>query len=231
MKLAESDTLPTTSQVTVHAFEELFRKLLDDGFDVLALNMSSGLSATVQSALQAKEKVNSDRVVVIDTKLVSMALGFQVLETARAADSGASLEECVGIATKAYDNIGVFFTVDTLEYLHKGGRIGGAKRLLASALNVKPVMEVQEGKLELVESVISQKKAIARMITLVEKHIQGKEKVRLSVFHAGIPETAQALLDKLIEEYKPQESILTEVSPVIGAHTGPGTISIAFMAE
>jgi len=231
VKLAESDSLPTTSQVTVHAFEELFKKLLDDGFDVLALNMSSGLSATVQSALQAKEKVNSDRVVVIDTKLVSMALGFQVLETARAAERGASLEECVEIATKAYDNIGVFFTVDTLEYLHKGGRIGGAKRLLASALNVKPVMEVQEGKLELVESVISQKKAIARMITLVEKHIQGKEKVKLSVFHAGIPETAQVLLDKLIEEYKPQESILTEVSPVIGAHTGPGTISIAYMAE
>ena len=198
---------------------------------MLALQMSSGLSATVQSAFQAKEKINSDRIVVIDTLLVSMALGFQVLEAARAAERGASLDECVDIAKKAYDQIGVFFTVNTLEYLHKGGRIGSAKRLLATALNVKPVMEVQVGKLELVESVISQKKAIERLIKLVEKNIDGKKKIKLSVFHAGIPEIAQDLLDRIKEKFNPEESILTEVSPVIGAHTGPGTISIAYMAE
>ncbi len=231
IKLAGSDTLPTTSQVTVHAFEELFKRLLAEGYDVLALQMSSGLSATVQSAFQAKEKINSDRIVVIDTLLVSMALGFQVLEAARAAEGGASLKECVEIAKKAYDHIGVFFTVDTLEYLHKGGRIGSAKRLLATALNVKPVMEVQEGKLELVESVISQKKAIERLIKLVEKNIGGNKKIKLSVFHAGITEIAQDLLDRVKEKFNPEESILTEVSPVIGAHTGPGTISIAYMAE
>ena len=231
VKLAESDSMPTTSQVTVQAFEDLFNNLLEQGYDVLALQISSGLSATVQSAFQAQEKINSDRIVVVDTQLVSMALSFQVLEAARAAEKGASLEECVAVAKRAYDNIGVFFTVDTLEYLHKGGRIGSAKRLLATALNVKPVMEVQVGKLELVESVISQKKAIDRMIKLIQRNTAGKDKIKISVFHAGIPDTAKALLARLETIFEPEESILSEVSPVIGAHTGPGTISIAYMAE
>ena len=127
-KLAASDILPTTSQVTVNAFQELFERLLDEGYDVLALLMSSELSATVKSAFQAKEVLNNDRIVVLDTWLVSMALGFQVLETARAAADGASLSECVEFDKDAYNKIGVFFTVEGLEYVHKGGRIGCAER-------------------------------------------------------------------------------------------------------
>ena len=230
-RLSTSNTMPTTSQVTVGAFQELFKKLLDDGFDILALPMSSALSATYYSAVQAKEALSSDQIVVMDTLLVSMALGFQVLAAARAAIRGASLSDCVAVAEKAYEKIGVYFTVDTLEFLHRGGRIGGAKRLVATALRVKPVMQLLEGKLELVESVISQRKAIERIVQLVEKEISGKQSLRLSVFHAGIPEIAQKLLERCNEQFKPEESILTEVSPVIGAHTGPGTISIAYMAE
>ncbi|MCD4672090.1 MAG: DegV family protein [Anaerolineaceae bacterium] len=229
-KLAVSKTLPTTSQVTVHEFQTLFEKLLAEGREIIVLPISSGLSATFQSAIQAKNNLESDRIAVIDTKLVSMALGFQVLAVARAAEAGASLAECQAIAEKAYDLIGVYFTVDTLEFLHRGGRINSAKRLMGTALNLKPLLEIRDGKIEAVGSVRSQRKALDRMQQMAEKKIDGRTPLRISVFHAGVPELAEKYKARLDKAFQPVESILTHVSPVIGTHVGPGTISIAFMA-
>jgi DegV family protein with EDD domain len=124
----------------------------------------------------------------------------------------------------------VYFTVDTLKYLHQGGRIGGARHLIGTALNIKPILEIKNGKIELVGSVISQRKAIERMVELVEVGIGGRTPVRISVFHAGVKEQAQALQDRLMVKFNAVEGILSEVSPVVGSHTGPGTISVAYMA-
>jgi DegV family protein with EDD domain len=229
-RLAESDTLPTTSQVTVVEFEKLFSLLLDQGYAVLSILISSGISGTVESALQAKNKFPDAPIVVHDSQLVSMALGFMVMEVARAAQRGASLEDCLALAEELYPKIGVYFTVDTLKYLNKGGRINTAKRLMGSALNIKPIMEIRGGKIELVESVRSRKKAVARMLELAEKGIAGRSPVRVSAFHAAAAEDNQALMDEAVERFKPVETVITQVSPVIGTHTGPGTLSIAYMA-
>lgn len=229
-RLAESDTLPTTSQVTVVEFEKLFTLLLDQGYAVLSILISSGISGTVESALQAKNKFPDAPIVVHDSQLVSMALGFMVMEVARAAQRGASLEDCLALAEELYPKIGVYFTVDTLKYLNKGGRINTAKRLMGSALNIKPIMEIRGGKIELVESVRSRKKAVARMLELAEKGIAGRSPVRVSAFHAAAAEDNQALMDEAVERFKPVETVITQVSPVIGTHTGPGTLSIAYMA-
>ncbi len=167
---------------------------------------------------------------IIDTKLVSMALAFQVITTARAAQAGANLAECKQIALDAYDKIGVYFTVDSLKYLAAGGRINSAKRLLGTALNIKPILTIREGKIELVESVRSKKKAINRMVELVERDINGRKPVRISVFHALEQEAAEILQAELNEKFKVEEGIISYVSPVVGAHVGPGTISIAYMA-
>ena len=140
------------------------------------------------------------------------------------------LNECIQIARDSYGKIGVYFTVETLKYLHQGGRIGGAKHLIGTALNIKPVLEIRDGKIELVCSVISQRKAIERMANLVEAGIGGRSPVRISVFHAGVKDQAQALQDRLIKRFNAVEGILSEVSPVVGSHTGPGTISVAYMA-
>ncbi len=113
-----------------------------------------------------------------------MALSFQVLAAARAAAAGASLAECKQVAEQVYGHIGVYFTVDTLKYLAAGGRINSAKRLLGAALNIKPILEIRDGKIELVTSVISRRKAIERMLDLVEKGIAGRTPGRISVFHA-----------------------------------------------
>lgn len=229
-RLEKSSTLPTTSQVSVNAYQEKFKSLLDQGCQVLTLPISSGISGSVYSAFQAKESFKNDPVEVIDTRLVSMALGFEVLTAARAAKEGASLEECKQLAIKAYDTIGVYFTVDTLKYLHAGGRIGGAKRLFGTALKIKPILTIRDGKIDAVKSVISSGKAIEAMVDLVKRDVAGKLPLRLSVFHANVPEMAQALQDRLVKEMNAVEGILSWVSPVIGSHVGPGTISIAYQA-
>lgn len=228
--LDKSEDMPSTSQIGVQEYETMFRKLLDEGYQVLTMGISSGISGSFQSALQAKEAFRHDPVEVIDSKLVSMALGFQVLTTARAAMDGASLAECKELALKAYDHIGVHFTVDTLKYLHKGGRIGSAKRLLGTALNIKPILQIRDGKIELVESVISRRKAVERLLQLTENAIGGRKPVRISVFDALVNEEADALQKRAQDYFGAVEGIRSSVSPVVGSHTGPGTLSLAFMA-
>lgn len=229
-RLAEADTIPTTSQTTVGEFDRLFKDLLDRDFAVLALLISSGISGTVESAIQSKSNFPDAPIEVLDSRLVSMALGFMVMTVARAAKNSASLSECKALADEVYPKIGVYFTVDTLKYLNKGGRINTAKRLMGSALNIKPIMEIRNGKIELVESVRSRKKAVRRMLELVEQDIAGREPVRISTFHAAAEADNQALMAEAIELFNPVETVTTFVSPVIGAHTGPGTLSIAYMA-
>ncbi len=229
-RLATSTEMPKTSQVTVNEYAEVFQRYLDEGYEVLSMGISSGISSSFFSAQSAVQQFKDKPVEVIDTKLVSMALGFQVITTARAAMAGASLIECKKIALAAYDKIGVYFTVDTLKYLAAGGRINSAKRLLGTALNIKPLLEIRDGKIELVESVRSKKKAIHRMVELVERDINGRTPVCISVFHALDQETAEALQEELNEKFSVEEGILSYVSPVVGAHVGPGTISIAYMA-
>jgi DegV family protein with EDD domain len=229
-RLSQSDTIPTTSQTPVEVFDRLFRELLEKDYAVFSMLISSGISGTVESALQAKKNFPGAPLEVMDSKFVSMALGFLVLEVARAAKDSASLEECVALANETYPKIGVYFTVDTLKYLNKGGRINTAKRLLGAALDIKPIMEIRDGKIELVESVRSRKKSLNRMLELAEREMAGREPVRISTFHAAAEEDCQLLMDKAVARFSPVETITTYVSPVIGSHTGPGTVSIAFMA-
>lgn len=229
-RLLLSSSMPQTSQVTVSEYEQRFSDLLEAGYEILNLGLSSAISSSYFSAVQAQKSFAGKPIEIFDTKLVSMALGFQVLAAARAAKDGASLSECKTIAEDAYNKIGVYFTVDSLKYLAAGGRINSAKRLLGTALNIKPLLEIRDGKIELVESVISKKKAINRMVNLVEKSIDGRKPVRVSVFHALDHDTAVELQAELNTRFQPEENILSFVSPVVGAHVGPGTISIAFMA-
>jgi DegV family protein with EDD domain len=229
-RLASSSSMPKTSQVTVHEYQQLFQRLLDEGYEVLNLGISSEISSSYQSAESALTNFKGRPVEIMDTKLVSMALAFQVITAARAAQAGATLAECKQIALDAYDKIGVYFTVDSLKYLAAGGRINSAKRLLGTALNIKPLLAIRDGKIELVESVRTKKKAINRMVELVERDINGRKPVRISVFHALEQEAAEILQAELNEKFQVEEGIISYVSPVVGAHVGPGTISIAFMA-
>lgn len=120
--------------------------------------------------------------------------------------------------------------VDTLEYLHRGGRIGGGARFLGTALNIKPILEVVDGRVEPVEKVRTRKKSLARLVDLIAERVGDQKPVRLAALHANAPEDARGLLDMAVKRLDPVEQVFTEVSPVVGAHAGPGTVGLAYMA-
>lgn len=231
-RLKTAKVMPTTSQVAVISFQEIFQHLVDQGYDVLALLVSSKLSGTVQSAMQARDLMSSarERVNVVDSQSVAMALGFQVLAVARAIRDGASLKDAIALAEKSYQYTGVFFAVDTLEFLHRGGRIGSAQRFLGTMLNMKPILAIQDGRVEGIDRIRTKNKAHDRVLELVVDKVAGRTPVHLATLHANAAEEAKALLARGEEALHPVESILTEVSPTVGTHAGPGTVGLAFMA-
>jgi DegV family protein with EDD domain len=229
-RLKTAKVMPTTSQATPNSFKIIFEKLIEQGASVIAILLSEKLSGTIASAYQAKEQFPGAPIEIVDSYSTAMAMGFQVLTVARAAQEGASLAECKKLAEEARKHTGVVFAVDTLEFLHRGGRIGGAARYLGTAFNIKPILELKEGRVEAVDRVRTRAKSISRVVELVEERINGRQPVRLATLHANAPEDAQELLRLGREKIETIEHIFSEVSPVIGTHAGPGTIGLAFMA-
>ncbi|RME08068.1 MAG: DegV family protein [Anaerolineae bacterium] len=229
-RLQSSSVMPTTSQVSVQAFRETFEKLTAEGKDVLAILISEKLSGTIASANQALRFLPEGRVEIVDSRSTAMAMGFQVLEAAKAAQAGKSLQECKAVAEAARERTGVIFAVDTLEFLHRGGRIGGASRFLGTALQMKPILEVTGGRVEPIERVRTKKKAHARVVELIAERTAGRGPVKLATLHAAAEEDARALLQAATERLGDvEESIFSEVSPVVGTHAGPGTVGLAYM--
>ena len=232
-RLKTAKVMPTTSQVTPITMKTTFEDLIEKGYDVLGIFLSAKLSGTIQSVVQAKEMMGDagDKVRFVDSKSTAMAMGFQVLAIARAVEDGANMEEAIALAEKATEHTGVYFAVDTLEFLHRGGRIGGAQRFLGTALNMKPVLAVIDGRVEAVERIRTKGKALERVLELVMEQTKGKKSIRLATLHAAAEDEAKTLLEKASKEMNAVESILSTVSPVVGTHAGPGTVGLAYMAE
>jgi len=229
-RLKTATVMPSSSQVAIPKFRDIFQTLLDQGKEIIAILISSKLSGTIDSAQQAKEMLPGASIEIIDSYTTAMAMGFQVLTVARAAQAGASLAECKRLAEEARNHTGVVFAVDTLEFLHRGGRIGGGSRFLGTALNIKPILEVRGGRVEAVERIRTRKKSLLRLMEIIEERAQGKTPLRLATLNANAEEDARFLLDELSKKLNPVESIFSTVSPVIGTHAGPGTVGIAYMA-
>ena len=230
-RLSTSKIMPTTSQATPAAMHDTFRSLLDQGYDVLGVFISSKISGTVQSAMQALDMLDDDarkRVAVVDSLLTSMAMGMPVLAAARAVDAGEGLIESQKVAENACKNSGVLLLVETLEFLRRGGRIGGAQALLGNVLNIKPILELRDGRIESADKVRTKQKAIQRVVELAAERINGQTPVRLAVTHANTQADAEALLKVAQAELSPIETFISPLSPVIGAHVGPGTIALCF---
>jgi DegV family protein with EDD domain len=229
-RLESSKVMPSTSQATPAAMQKAFSTLLERGYDVMGVFISEKLSGTLDSARQAREELASarDKIVLFDSETVAMALGFQALALARAAAEGASLTDCQKLAEQVRPNTGVYFAVETLEFLRRGGRIGGAQALLGSALSVKPILTIKDGKVDSAASVRTSKKAYARVIELVAEKCAEKSDIRLATLHANAEENAKAVLHEAAEKLHAVEAILSTVSPAIGTHLGPGTVGLAY---
>ncbi|MBE0670907.1 MAG: DegV family protein [Anaerolineales bacterium] len=232
-RLKTAKTMPSTSQVSPASMQAVFQPLIEQGFEVLGIFVSSKLSGTIQSAVQAKEIMGAagEKVTIVDSLATSMALSLIALAAARAAEAGASLKDCVAAAEKTRENSGLFFAVDTLEFLHRGGRIGGAQRFIGSALNLKPILALIDGRVEGVERIRTKSKAHDRVLELISEKVQGKSNIRIATLHANASEDAKALLERAAQQNNPVETIFAEVSPVVGTHAGPGTVGLAYSFE
>jgi DegV family protein with EDD domain len=229
-RLKTDKVMPSTSQTTPDEFKKIFTPIVEGGNSILAVLISSKLSGTVDSALQAKQTLPDAKIEIVDTLTTAMALGFSALAAARAVQGGADLAEATEIARKAVACSGVIFVVDTLEFLRRGGRIGGAQAFLGTALNMKPLLTLHEGTVEALERVRTKQKATDRMLDIVQERIGSRRPLRIATLQAAAEEEAKALLERAKERFDPEESVFSEVSPVIGTHAGPGTIGLTWCA-
>jgi DegV family protein with EDD domain len=223
-RLANSSELPTTSQPSVGDFHELYKSVAETADGIVCITLSSGISGTYASAVGAANLMEGFPVEVIDSLSVSVGHGFITLEAARAAQAGADLQEVAQAARRLIPEMHVYFAVDTLEYLHRGGRIGGASWLIGSALSIKPVLQIADGVIDSMARVRTKKKALAFLADLAEEMYGGKDNVHLAVVHAVAPQEGRLLGEELQRRINPVELIYGELSPVIGTHAGPGTV-------
>jgi len=227
-RLKTAPALPTTSQPSAGEFHVVFQKLTDAGHEILVLTISSKLSGTWNSAMAAKEMLPGAPISVIDSLSTAVGLQIMVETAAKAAAAGASRQEIVDRIEAIKSTMVLWFVVDTLEYLAKGGRIGNAKAFLGTVLKVKPILVLQGGAIEPLEQVRSKRKAVARMLELVEEYLGDKRaQAAVAVTHALVEEEAKALAQEIRERLGCGESIVSSLGPVIGTHTGPGVVGIA----
>lgn len=229
--LRTSPDFPSSSQPSIKDFYDRFVELAKDYDGIVAVLISDELSGTINSALTAAASLPEVPIEIVDSRAVSMQLGFMVLAAARAAARGADLEVVAGVARQMVGRVHVYFVVDTLEYLHRGGRIGAASRLFGTALNLKPVLCVKEGIVQPVAGVRSRRKALKRVYGLLEKDLVAGGRVHMAVLHVAVPEEAAQLGDELEQRFKPVEMIRAECGPIIGTHAGPGTVGAGFYTE
>lgn len=233
-RLATEKVMPSTSQVTPEAFKTVYADLLEKGYDILSIHISGKLSGTLDSAIQAKSAFPGAKIELVDSNSTSLAMGFQVISAARMAGINASIEECKTVAEKASRQTGVYFVLKTLEFLHRGGRIGGAQAFLGTMLNFKPLLELRDGRIEAVERVRTMNKVIDRMLDLVEQKLQTETgPIRLGVVHADAANEAELLLERARKRFTQTvvtETIISTVGPVLGTHSGPGALGLAYMA-
>jgi DegV family protein with EDD domain len=228
-ELRGAEKLPTTSQPSVGDFTAAFGPLLSDGREVVSIHISGGLSGTPEAARQAKEALERDgaggeRITVIDSTTAAGGLGLMVLAAAKAAAEGAPAREIAERVAEARKELKMWFAIDTLEFLRRGGRIGAASAWIGSTLRVKPILTV-ENEMTPVERVRTAGRAFERMVDYArQRHDSGAD--AWSAQHINAPEQCQRLVERCTEVFGCPPTLVSEVGPVLAAHTGPGLLGV-----
>ncbi|MBC8503812.1 MAG: DegV family protein [Anaerolineales bacterium] len=230
-RLRQTKNLPTSSQPTVPEFEKFFEKALEDADAIVNVLVSSKISGTIDNATQAIARMPHREIRLVDALSSSMGLGFCVLAAARAAASGESIDAVVEAAESMKERVHFLFVVDTLEYLHKGGRIGGAKRLMGTALKVKPILHFTDGQIDSLTSARTKRKALAQLLEIAEERLAGKAMMEAALVDIDSPNEGDIVANMVEQRFAPSIIHRSTVSPVVGTHVGPGAIGFAFYAE
>jgi DegV family protein with EDD domain len=226
--LRTSASLPTTSQPSIGDFLAVYEPLAQAGRDIVSIHIAGGISGTVEAARQAAgqlaEKAPNARVEVVDSALACGALGLAVLAAAARARAGADVEAVAGRAHDACEATRLWFAVDTLEYLRRGGRIGGAQAWLGGALKIKPILTI-DGEIVPIERVRTSRRAFERMVDYLRaRHDDGAD--AWVVQHIQAPDVADRLIEHGLQIFGHDPVFVSEIGPVIGAHVGPGLVGV-----
>ncbi len=230
-RLPNSKDLPKTSQPAPGQFTEHFEKVAEGAESIVAIFVSQALSGTIQSAHLGAEAMGDYPIEIVDSRSTSLGLGLLVTAAARYAAEGHDYKEVAAYVQTLVPRIRVLFVVDTLEYLHKGGRIGGAKRLVGSMLSIKPVLGLEDGQIEPQAQIRTKKKAIQHMLDVVLGETKGKKNIHAGVIHAAAPEDAAYIAEQVRASINPVELYVNELTPVIGANVGPGVVGMGYYVE
>lgn len=222
-RLSKRDAVPITSQPAPGRFLEVFRPLVEKGYEIVTITICSRLSGTAQSALNAASILGQDKITIVDSHTTAPGMRMLVEDAAAAALEGRSREEISVMVEQKKHNMEVFLVPPSLEYLHRGGRIGGAQALLGSLLNIKPVLYINdEGVVEVLDKVRTLKKALGRMAEVLPDNCS-----RASVGHFLAEDTVE-ILRELVEAKLGKEVMVQEMGPVIATHAGPGVTGLFF---
>lgn len=231
--LASTDSFPTTSQPAPGDFVEVYRKVAKTDPDILSIHISSGLSGTINSATTAQKEVSEANVTIIDTKTLSGAEGWQVEAAGRAIKAGWSKDKTISLVEKVRNATNTVFTLATLDYLIHGGRISHMRGLIANALAIRPLIFVEKENGTYIQKARARtlKRAILKLADVVaESHPPGSE-MRIQILHGNNEEGATIIRERLDELYKVNWLPSGSIAPVLGAHTGPGLVGVAYGAE
>jgi DegV family protein with EDD domain len=231
-RLGDSSEMPSTSQPSVGDFTTVYEPLLEAGADIVSIHISGGISGTCATAGQARAQllergVAPERIVVLDSATACAGLGMMAIAATSAAGAGASAQEAAEAAQALRRELKVWFAVDTLEFLRRGGRVGGAQAWLGSTLKIKPILSI-ESEILPVERVRTSKRTFERLIEyLRDRHDQGCDTFFIQHVHA--PDVAERLVERGREIYGREPEMVSEIGPVIGAHVGPGLLGVSGM--
>ncbi len=227
-KIDELGILPQTSQPSAGQFAEYYNRLADAGAtDIISLHVTAKLSGTYQSAELAREMV-ADRVRVhpFDSACGSAGLGFMVLEATRMAEAGQSVTEILARMEAIRSKMNILLTLKDLRFAQMSGRVGRLQSSLAALLNVKPIVLLEDGLLDVAEKVRARRKAIDRIIEIMVERVGTSASINLAVIHANAPDEGQALLEKAKTLFNCQETFLTDLTTSLVVHFGPGTLGL-----
>lgn len=228
-RLRAGAQIPTSAAPSVGDFLRVFATSRQESSGVISIHMSPTLSSTYNVALTASKLVEGVPIHVFDCQTAAMGQGFVVLEAARAAANGATLEQVLRRAKEVATRTNLLFTLDTFRYLQRGGRIGRAAALAGTLLQIRPVLYVN-GQVDVLAKTRTKPKAIRLILQRIKEYLAGRP-AHIAILHADAPHEAEALRQAVAERFDCAELYVTEFTPVMGAHTGPGLLGVAFYAD
>ena len=228
-KLAAAEKLPTTTLVSPGAFVEAFSEILLEGDQVLGLFLASEFSGTYDSARMAKNMIGSDDIYIIDTRSVCLGAFSLILEAIELVEENKTIEEIVEVLEKLKEKIVAVAALDTLKYLEKGGRLTKGQAVVGSLLNVKPIIAIVDGKIQVIEKIRGKNKAVKWFDEWIEKNNYDLSDKTVLLFHGRAYEQLKLLRETIEEKYKIKNIIEQEIGAVIGTHAGPGVLGIGFL--